>query len=245
MPITTMRYQSVDVLRGIAIVLMFTYHFSYDLHVFGYAVFHFNTHPFWLSYRALIVSLFLCLVGVGLYLGTRSGIRTQSFLRRLGLLVVYAGLVSIGSYVMFPQSFIFFGILHFVALASVLGLLFIRLYWSNLVLGTGVLLLGMFYTNPFFNAPGLNWIGLVTRKPLTEDFVPLFPWFGVVLIGLFLGRYFFTEHPLRWLRDWHSERPLPRLLGLAGRYSIHIYMLHQPIFMGALTLFGWLIPPTA
>lgn len=230
------RYPVVDVIRGSAIALMFSYHFCFDLNYFGLTRFNFNYSPFWLSFRAVIVSLFLGTVGISLHLATRRGLNRRRYLQRLGLLLVFAGLISVVSYVMFPHSMIFFGILHFIALASILGLAFTRLHWLNLVLGTACLALGLWYQHPFFDQPAWQWFGLMTHKPITEDYVPVLPWFGVVLIGMFLGQTLFhgRDADAPAFVRWRAERALPRVLALGGRHSLIIYMLHQPVFMGVL-----------
>lgn len=228
------RYPAIDALRGLAIALMFAYHFSYDLDYFGLARFDFAGDPFWLGFRALILCLFLGTVGISLQLATADGVRPRPFLRRLGLLVLAAAGISVVSHIMFPGRMIFFGILHFIALASVLGLLFRRFDTANLALGAALVALGLAVQHPLFDTPALQWIGLMTHKPATEDYVPLLPWFGVVLIGMFLGKRLVRERGLAGLRDWSGRGPLARLLALGGRHSLVIYLVHQPLFMGLL-----------
>jgi len=229
------RYQVIDLLRGLAIVLMIGYHFTFDLDYFALIDIDFNHDPLFLGFRSFIVSMFLLLVGISLHLATRHGLRTSRYLRRLVILIACAALVSLGSYLAFPQSMIFFGILHFIALASIVGLLFVRLYWANLLLGCGLIVLGLTFQQPLFDHPVLQWIGLMTHKPVTEDYVPFVPWFGMVLIGLFLGKHLDGNTSAGCLR-WHSHRPLARVLVFAGRHSLLIYMLHQPLLIGILYL---------
>ena len=238
---TSNRFPIVDMLRGFAIVLMFIFHFSFDLDYFGVVQIHFLEDPFWINFRRLIVGLFLLIVGISLALATRNGIRWRSWSRRMLLLLLYAGLVSLGSWYMFPQTFIYFGILHFIAVASILGLLFARLYWINLILGTLIIVVDINYSNAMFNELPLQWIGLMTYLPHTEDYVPLFPWFGVVLIGMFVGKTLFARGTVPAWLSWQGDNAVARLLAFAGRHSIHIYMLHQPIFIGLLSAFFWLI----
>ena len=231
-PANAGRKQAFDLLRGVAIALMVSYHFCFDLNYHGLTHFDFNHDPFWLGFRAGILSLFLGLVGVSLVFATASGFRPAAYFRRLAWLAGAAILVSLSSALLFPASWIFFGVLHFILVASLLGLLFLRFYWLNLGLGALLLLLGNSLRLPFFDQPAWQWIGLMTHKPITEDYVPLLPWFGVVLIGLFLGKWVLNSEAGRRLGAWHSARPAARLLALAGRHSLAIYLAHQPLLLG-------------
>ncbi len=234
--ISKQRIILIDLLRGIAIALMFIYHFCFDLDYFGYVKFHFNSDPFWLNFRAVIVSLFLGVVGFSLFLAHQRSWNRTAWLKRFSLLVLASAAVSISSYMMYPQSFIFFGILHFIAAASLLGILFLRLGYLNLVLGAIILLIGNYYSHPFFNQPPLQWIGLMTERPITEDYVPLFPWFGMVLIGLGLAYWAKNNQALTNILHWQNQQPVVTTLTFAGRHSLLIYLLHQPVFLGLLYL---------
>ncbi len=230
------RRQAVDVLRGIAIVLMLAYHFCFDLAYFGLLRVNLYRDPFWIASRSLIVTLFLLTVGVSLYLATCRGVRWRHFWRRVGIIALAAGVVSAGSYLVFPDSWIFFGVLHFIALASVLGLGFRRWYWANLVLGSGLVILGLSLAHPLFDQPALQWFGLMAHKPITEDYVPLLPWFGVVLLGLWLGRAVYGRNDVPRWAQWDSRRSAVRALAFAGRHSLFIYLAHQPLLFGVLWL---------
>ena len=233
-PVGRPRYQSLDLLRGLAILLMFVFHFSYDLNYFGVVTIYFLEGWFWPNFRIVIVSLFLLVMGISLYLSAHKGIRSKSYLRRLTLLIVYAALVSVGSWYMFPQTYIWFGILHFIAVASVLGLLFVRLGILNLLIGCMLLLLGVFYNHSLFDSPLLQWLGMMSYQPRTEDYVPLVPWFGIVLIGIYLGKYMLNKPGSMLFSQW--QNPVVDSVCFAGRHSLHIYMLHQPVFIGLLWL---------
>ena len=229
---TSPRYVMIDALRGVAIVLMIAYHFSFDLNYHGWINQDFNHAPFWLITRAAIVSLFLLLVGISLVLNAQRPDST-SFWRRQGRLLAACVAVSLGSYLMFPESFIFFGILHFILIASLAGRLFLRFHYANLAASMLIIMAGWLYSNPLFNAPPLQWLGFMTYKPFTEDYVPFFPWFGVVLAGIFVGQLIFSKP-----RPALTTEPRPGLqqLAFAGRHSLLIYLLHQPLLLGILTL---------
>jgi uncharacterized membrane protein len=233
---SSIRYPFVDALRGVAIVLMMAYHFTFDLDYFHVVDIDFNNNAFWLFARSLIVSMFLGLVGISLYLASVNGVDKRRYWRRIGVLLGCALAVSLASYLMFPKSLIFFGILHFIVIGSLLGVLFLRFYWVNLLLGCGFIAAGLWIHHPLFDQSALQWIGLMTHKPVTEDYVPLFPWFGVVLLGLFLGRSIYSG-PVPSFACWRCNTTIGRVLTVGGRHSLIIYMLHQPLFIGILYLF--------
>ncbi len=221
----------IDALRGVAILMMVVFHFCFDLAYFRLVDFDFYHDPFWLNARTLILSSFLLLVGVSLVLATRRGLDACRYLLRLTRIIAAALLVSAGTWWLFGERWVFFGVLHFIALASVLGLLFARSAWWALGAGVTLIILGNLYQAPWFDEPGRRWIGLMTHKPLTEDYVPLLPWFGVVLLGIFFGPP--LQRLARRVQPHSDHRPL-LWLAAAGRHSLAIYLLHQPLLMGML-----------
>jgi uncharacterized membrane protein len=230
-PAPRVRLAVVDGLRGLAICLMLVYHFAFDLAWFRILRADFNHDPFWLAFRAVIVTSFLALVGVSLVLAKRSHPGPRQFWRRIALIAGCAALVTIASYLTFPQTFITFGILHCIALSSVLARPLVDFPRVALVLGIAVVALGVTVQLPAFDTGWLNWVGMMTHKPPTEDYVPLFPWLGVALIGIALG----TAALARGRRRIDAaSRVTPGWLAWVGRHSLIIYMVHQPVLIGIL-----------
>ncbi|HTS22398.1 MAG TPA: heparan-alpha-glucosaminide N-acetyltransferase [Casimicrobiaceae bacterium] len=226
----TIRHAAVDALRGLGICLMVAYHLAFDLAWFRVIQADFNHEPFWLASRALIVTIFLALVGVSLVLASRAHRGPEPFWRRVALIAGCAILVSIASYVTFPQSFITFGILHAIAVSSILARPLVRRPRIALALGIAIIVLGTTVHLPFFDQPWLNWVGMMTHKPATEDYVPLFPWLGVVLLGIPAGHAVLA----RPARVAAMGARAPRWLAWLGRHSLLIYMAHQPLIVGLL-----------
>ena len=237
--LATQRFGRVDALRGFAIVWMVAFHFSFDLNHFDLLApkQNFYTDPFWTLQRAVIVSLFLFTAGVSQAIAIDAGQAWPRFWRRWAQIAACALIVSAGSALMFPTSWISFGILHGIALmlvaarvAAPLG----RWLWP---LGLLAILLPQWLAHPVFDSRWMNWVGLVTRKPVTEDYAPLLPWLGVMFWGLASGRWCLARR-----RHWLAGS-LPRAgrpLALLGRWSLSVYMLHQPLFIAALLAWrGW------
>jgi uncharacterized membrane protein len=229
-PVTSARVAGVDALRGIALLAMFVYHFVFDLRYYRVVAADFEHDPFWLGYRAVVVASFMTLVGMSLVLAVKAGATRAHFWRRVGVIAACALAASIGSWVMFPQTYIYFGILHAIAVASVVAAPFVRKPGVALAIGAAMIVAGIAFSHPAFDSRALSWIGFVTRKPATEDYVPLAPWAGFVFAGIALA------HALA-AAGWRPLAPLaraPAALHWLGRHSLLVYMLHQPIFFALL-----------
>ena len=231
------RLERLDALRGVAIVWMAIFHFCFDLSHFKFIQQNFYTDPFWTLQRAMIVSMFMFVAGIGQAIALRQDPGWQRFWRRWVQIAACAVLVSVGSALMFPKSYITFGVLHgFAVMLIVIRLSASAGAWLWLA-GLLALVLPQFAQHTWFDSRWTNWVGLVTRKPMTEDFAPILPWLGVMWWGLASGRWILARRP-RWLTD-----PLPMGVGglaLLGRWSLSFYMVHQPVLIGTLLLVMWL-----
>jgi len=227
------RLQVLDVFRGSAIALMVAYHFCFDLAHFGYLRADFNHDWRWLSFRAVILSSFLAAAGASLAVTAARGLDCGRFWKGVAKVGAAAVLVSAGSWLVFPDSWIFFGALHCIAVSRVIGRMFAGRPRAALWTGLAILLAGHTLRLPALDAPPLRWIGMMTFKPATQDYVPLVPWAGVFLIGMWAGDRLLRSERLRALRDWQARSPVGRALGWAGRHSLVIYLLHQPALFAA------------
>jgi uncharacterized membrane protein len=244
------RFDRLDTLRTAAMVWMTAFHFSFDLNFFGLIPQqNFYADPFWTWQRTAIVSLFLFTAGLGQAVALhQQGLLARPawqrldarFWRRWAQVAGCALLVSAGSALVFPRSFIYFGVLHGLAVMVIVARL--SAGWGRWLWGAGVLVVSLKYiasnTIPssdgasFFNEKWLNWLGLISRKPITEDYVPLVPWLAAVWWGVAAGLWVLRHRP-HWLS---GAGPVWRVLALPGRWSLSYYMLHQPVLMGLLFL---------
>jgi uncharacterized membrane protein len=226
------REPALDALRGAAIVAMVAYHFSFDLRYFGLTQWDFYRDPFWLNTRTLILSSFLLIAGISLVLAQRARTSPAQFWRHVGTIAACALAVSGASYVLFPASWIWFGVLHAIAVSLVLARPLVRRPILALVIGAGMIAAGNLYSNAVFDNRALGWLGFMTAKPRTEDYVPLFPWTGVLLVGISAGHALLRAE----MRHIAFAARWPRWMAWLGRHSLAVYMAHQPMLLGLLGL---------
>ncbi len=220
----------LDAFKGVGMIIMIIFHFCFDLNYFKYASIQLFSDTFWLAFRYVAISIFMSAVGISLVLHSQRGISWSAYLRRLILLAFCALSITCITYFIYPRSYVFFGILHLIAVSSVFALIFIRLSWINIILGLAVIYAGFVYSHPIFNTDYLYWLGMYTSKRSSVDFAPLFPWFGCTLIGMGCANY--LQDKMYILSSMSSATYIGQILhGLAfmGRKSLFIYLWHQPI----------------
>ncbi|MGV8841039.1 MAG: DUF1624 domain-containing protein [Bauldia sp.] len=230
------RLAVVDVARGVAIVSMVGFHFTLDLGPAFYAIIPVDaaSDPVLRWWAHLTAGAFLFLVGVGLVLAHRNGIRWRPFLRRLAIIVVAAAAVTIATRIFVPAMWVRFGILHAIAAASVIGLLFLRLpWWLTLVAAAAVFAAPGVLTSTAFISPWWLWLGLTPEWALRPmfDYVPLLPWLGPTLLGIAATKLALARGlDVRW-SAWQPRGAIPHALIWAGRWSLVIYLVHQLILL--------------
>ncbi|MGU3540357.1 heparan-alpha-glucosaminide N-acetyltransferase [Methylobacterium sp. A54F] len=229
------RLAVIDAARGCALVAMAAYHATWDLGFLRLMPENLALTGPGRAAAHVIAGSFLALVGVGVVLMNRGGIRPGPVAMRLARIGGAALLVTAGTALAFPDSYVFFGILHCIAVSSLLALPFLRgPVWLAAASALVVLALPHLVAHPVLDAPALVFLGLGQVLPRTNDYVPLFPWFGMVLAGLVAGRLGLPALARSRLGAWSPRRGPARALALAGRHSLAIYLVHQPVLLGLL-----------
>ena len=226
-----LRHARLDALRGAAMAWMVVFHLCFDLNHFGWLVPRqdFYGDPVWTGQRTAIVSLFLFCAGLSQAVVWQAGQESARFWRRWAQVAGCALLVSIGSALMFPRSWISFGVLHGIAVMLVLLRLAAPVGRGLWLLGAVALVLPWWVQHPFFDSRWTNGLGLVTRKPVTEDYVPVLPWFAALAWGCAAGQLVLRRAP------GLLAGPLPgalQPLAALGRWPLTFYMVHQPVLIG-------------
>jgi uncharacterized membrane protein len=229
------RYWEIDLARGIAILMMILFHTVFDLYFFR--IFSVDIYSgFWRYFALTTASLFLLIVGISLTI-SRARVASKKSGYQLALKFVYRGagifllglLVTLCTWLFLKEGFIVFGILHLIGVSIMLSPLFFRFKKWNSVLGLLCLVIGFFFatrTGPIWLLP----LGIHPATFWSVDYEPIFPWFGVVLIGMGLGEFLYPEG-IRSFTLPQIPEMVVRPLAFMGRHSLIIYLVHQPIII--------------
>ena len=226
------RLPAIDIARGVALIGMVIFHFTFDLEYFGLIKPGTIVSLPWRTFARLVAGSFVFLAGVSLVLAARGGLNMQAFWRDTAKVAAAALLVSIATWFALGEAWVFFGILHLIVAARILGLPALRLPTLALVgLGIAVWALPYLVQFPAFNPRALAWIGFAELQPPSMDLEPIFPWLGPFLLGMAFARLVLLDR-----QPGGEGGPLGRALAWAGKRSLSIYLLHQPILLGSLYL---------
>lgn len=238
------RFWEIDSLRGVAIILMIVSNLVTDIAFFG--IFEMDAYSgFWLVLARVVVSMFILLSGVSLtlsYSRVRSRpsheIRKKYFLR--GAKIFGVGmLITLVTWIFIPGNFVLFGILHLIGFSIILGQFLVRFRLLNLLLGHVLIFAGIFLQTFSFGFPWLSWLGFMPAGFSSVDYVPVLPWLGVFLIGIYLGNTLYLGGKSGFRLPDFSSTWLVRSLTFLGRNSLKIYLVHQPVLIALL----WLLFP--
>ena len=241
----TERLNYIDALRGFTFISMALYHLMWDL------VFIYGVNAVWFRgeagylWQQSICRTFILVSGFSWALG-------KHHLRR-GLLVSLAGILvtAVTMFFMPEDEHILFGVLTLIGASMLILIPLEKLLkrvpadigaWSSFVLflvtrGINYKFLGFellkfirlpqgLYRNPvtaFFGFPPDNFY--------SADYFSLLPWFFLFVTGYFLKRLF---EELGWLKYLKGTKIAP--LEWIGRHCLILYMLHQPVIYGLLSL---------
>lgn len=243
--LATPRFWEIDAARGIAIGMMVLYHLVYDLDYVG--GFDLNaTTGAWRLFATTTAFLFVFLVGVSLavsYDRSRPTVASDAHLfRKYALrgvrILGYGILITLVIWFAVPDGQIYFGILHAIGLSIILAYPFLGRPTLAVLVAIPVLLAGPFVQDLRMDEPWLLWLGVRAPVGYMLDYRPMIPWFGVVLLGIVVGSYLYRHGERRF--GWPNQTPFPpgRLLAALGRHSLAIYLLHQPLLLGAMYALG-------
>lgn len=232
------RRWEIDCLRGLAVGLMVVSNFLFDLFFFaGLSRFQSGGLDWFARFTA---GFFIVLAGISLTLShARPDSRAAGFgkivrrglkLMGLGLLITLATRLAAG------EQMVLFGVLHLIGSGVILAYPFLGRPRLSLAAGLLVLAAAPVISRLRLDHPWLLWLGLQPHDYGSVDYAPLIPWFGVMLLGVFLGHTAYPGGEPRWQVVDYSRSGPGRLLSWCGRRSLLIYFVHQPILLAGLAL---------
>lgn len=237
------RYWEIDALRGVAILWMIGFHLTWDLVFYGLVRVNMGRGP-WPWFSRIIATMFLTLAGISLVISDSRRGEKQRFNRYLlrGLKIFGFGLIiTLITFLFLGDDFVVFGILHLIGFSIVAAYPFLpyRRRWVSLLAGIALTAAGNYFNQQIALTPWFIWLGVNELGRSMADWYPVLPWFGVVLVGIWIGHVLYTAGQRRFtLPDW-SGVPLLRELAFLGRHSLLIYLVHQPVLVGILFAVDW------
>ena len=236
-----LRIHLLDILRGVSVIAMMVYHFMWDLGYFKFIELEIVTRGLFLFFAQCVGASFIIISGISFGILILNDKYRKKFLKRLSVLISICMIITSVTFLMNPNSFIFFGILHFLATCSIISFLLIRfinkytlfiLFFVSSVLSV---------TNANYNFPAyLSWLGLSQNVPISNDFYPLFPWVSFYFFGLWISeptrKYLLKYNEKIFVSRYHPYLVYKGLQFL-GKNSLTIYIFHQPIFFSLFLIF--------
>lgn len=235
------RFLEIDAVRGIAIVMMVIFHTAFDLAYFGVAPLNVTTGG-WKILAVATASLFLLVSGLStnLSLNRRSQStgqmgNTKKTVIHGGKILIYGLCITLATSFYPGDGYIVFGILHLIGCCIIVSPLLIRAGKSAITAGVFIIFLGLI-TAKLTGHPWLIPLGIPPAAFWSLDYTPFVPWAGVFLIGL--GIAFFL-YPAGERRFSISDTKVVKILAVPGRFSLPIYLFHQPVIITIIwLLFG-------
>ena len=226
----------IDVIRGVSILAMITFHFAFDLMYFGFAKSDLIYQPDWRLFERMIAFSFLFIAGLSLFITHGSLINWNSFIKRYGVTAICAVLISTVTYVLFNGDMIRFGILHAISVSGLISLLLLKLNSFFLaLLAVIIFLINLIIPQPVEGDYFWQWLIYTNETPHSLDYRPIIPWITPFILGM-ASYQLFKKWGLLETNKIIIYRELS-ILSWLGRNSLIIYLIHQPILFGGFFLF--------
>ena len=226
----------IDVIRGVSILAMITFHFAFDLMYFGFAKSDLIYQPDWRLFERMIAFSFLFIAGLSLFITHGSLINWNSFIKRYGVTAICAVLISAVTYVLFNGDMIRFGILHAISVSGLISLLLLKLNSFFLaLLAVIIFLINLLIPQPVEGDYFWQWLIYTDETPHSLDYRPIIPWITPFILGM-ASYQLFKKWGLLETSNTIIYRELS-ILSWLGRNSLIIYLIHQPILFAGFFLF--------
>ncbi|MFO7991110.1 MAG: heparan-alpha-glucosaminide N-acetyltransferase [Thermoplasmata archaeon] len=237
------RFWEIDSFRGIAIVMMITFHSFFDLYYLADHDIDVGKGPLFILARST-ATIFIFLVGLSLTLSHSKAVKkgltrdeiVYKYLKRGLKIFSFGVLISAATWIFIPEGFVVFGILHFIGVSIPLAYLFLRFEKVNLITGSVFIILGFFIKNIKLESPWFLWLGLKPVGFYTVDYFPLLPWFGVILFGIYFGNLLYPNGKRTFDLPMWDDKISIKFISFLGKHSLILYIFHQPVIISLMLL---------
>ena len=241
------RFIEIDMIRGLAIILMIFAHLLWDLDYFGIMPLN---NQFYSIMQKTVTPFFFLLVGIGLIVSKKrienmplkaeKTYYTNLILRglkifSLGMILTTATLIAI------PGRPVLFGVLHCIGFSMILSVPFLKYRNYTPLFALLFIFMGSLVSQYSIEAPTIFHLAVGLHQTnvflYTVDYFPLLPWFGVCLLGVVVGDILYSGNERRFRMPDLSKYKPAKIFQWVGQHSLIIYLLHQPVIAGALFVF--------
>ena len=216
------RVYILDNFRGIAFILMFISHIFYFYDISNDYQTDTANGPITKYFGEIARTTFIILAGFSVYMSYNNN-KEENIIKRVKRsleILIHAGLVSLVSYLLYPDNFVRCGILHFIAI----GTLLISPLAPSTLFAIIVFLISLNFTYPQVN----QVIDTITGSNVyynMMDYFPLNKWLPIMLIGLITAQNIdVNKLKIPFLKD-------KSILTTIGQNSLNLYTGHFVIFM--------------
>ena len=218
------RLTELDSLKALALVMMLVSNFVSDLNFFEIMDVS-KGDPWWYLARTT-ASLFVCISGVSYYMANRNNTNFMKVFKRTKKLFFWAFTITIITFFFQPDAYIQFGVLHLLALASIVAFPFVKKPILGFLFGFSI------FFFPLSSEPFSVWLGLRETGFFAVDYFPLNPWLGLFFISMSAAKFIYPDGKSLIKNIW------PENWLWLGRNTLLIYVFHQPFLIGLMLLTG-------
>jgi len=244
------RFAEIDILRGAAVILMIVFHAAYNLNFFGLTEIT-TDRGIWLLMARFVQLTFIITTGLTLHISYQRRLSAGkvtaliSRIKHAAKIFAWAMLITLVTWLLFRADAVIFGVLHFYAIALLLGLPFLRkgprALYATLILGLAIIILSPLTSAITTDSNLLSPLGIYKANFQSLDYFPLIPWFGWFLLGISMGKIFYPGGERKSTKITVPRALKGKILKFLGRHSLIIYLVHQPIIALAILCYRYYI----
>ena len=248
------RAWELDFLRGVALILMLFMHFSWDVrYEFGVRTFEYlESDWFWTFGHPVIVTLFVSVSGICCTFSRNNVKRGLKLLAAWGALTLTTFLITkylgIDCLILFNVlSVLTCGVFLYALIAYIEKKTKANPNAVNVIMGIVglyIVICGCNIHYMDFASDSLLFLPIgftISGIPSQADYMPLFPWLGIFLLGCVIGRTCYKEKKTLFPSADKTMKAISRPVEFIGRHSLIIYLVHQPVVYGILYVIFLLI----